>query len=116
MLDRADPNIEIVESARLPGAKTYHGRQGVLDALDNWAGQWDDFQIDVERIVGARDKVVSLLHHPARGKLSGAPVELRVAYVHTIKNGKAVRWEMFPTWEEALEAAGLPEQHVQADS
>jgi ketosteroid isomerase-like protein len=75
--------------------------------LDNWAGQWDDLNFELERIVGAGDRVVCLTHHRGRGKSSG--VELRVAYVHTIRNGKGVRWEMFDTWEEALEAAGLRE-------
>jgi hypothetical protein len=53
--------------------------------------------------------MVCLVHHRGRGKLSGAEVELQVAYVHTIKDGKGVRWEMFATLDEALEAAGLSE-------
>jgi ketosteroid isomerase-like protein len=82
----------------------------VLDALANWAGQWEDFHQDVERIIDAGDQVVGLVCHHGRGKQSGAPVELRLGYVHTIKDGKSVRWEMFGTWSEALKAAGLPHE------
>src|SRR5689334_14899292 len=86
ILDNTDPDIEIVEAADLPGASTYHGHQGLLDALDHWAGAWEDFRMEIERIRDVGDHVVALVHHRARGQVSGAPVELRVAYLHTIKN------------------------------
>lgn len=107
MLDRFDPDIEVTEPAGFPDARTYHGPPGVLEAIANWAGGWQDFHQDVERIIDAGDQVVGLVRHHGRGKQSGAPVELRLGYLHTIKNGKIVRWEMFETWDEALEAAGL---------
>jgi uncharacterized protein len=107
IIERTDPDIKISEAAVMPGARTYHGHQGLLDAIDNWAGQWDDFSVELERIIDAGDRVVSLVHHRGRGKVSGAPVELHVAYVHTIKDCKVVRWQIFETWNEALEAAGL---------
>jgi uncharacterized protein len=109
ILEGCDPDIEIVEGTMMPGARTYQGHQGLLDAIDNWAGQWDDFSVELERITDAGDRVVSLTHHRGRGKVSGAPVELHVAYVHTIKGGKVIRWQIFATWGEALEAAGLRE-------
>jgi uncharacterized protein len=102
----ADPEMEIVESDLLPGPRTYRGPEGLLEAFDNWAGQFDDFSVEVERIACAGDKVVVQARHRGRGKESGVPVEARVSYVHTLRDGKGVRWEMFATWEEALAAAG----------
>ena len=44
-----------------------------------------------------------------RGKGSGVEVEADFAFVFTIRQGKLLRWQMFTSREEALEAAGLPE-------
>jgi ketosteroid isomerase-like protein len=110
ILDASDPHIEVVESPDLLlDPSTYHGRQGLLAALAHWSDEWEGLSVDVERIVGVGDRVVSLVLHRARGKSSGAPVELHMAYVHTLKNRKVVRWEVFATWAQALEAAGLTE-------
>jgi ketosteroid isomerase-like protein len=107
ILDASDPDIEVVEPTELPDGSSYRGHQGLLDALDHWGGEWADIELEVERITGVGDRVVSLIHQRAQGRSSGAPGELRVAYVHTIKNGKCVRWEMFATWDQALEAVNV---------
>jgi ketosteroid isomerase-like protein len=107
ILDASDPDIEVVEPAELPDGSSYRGHQGLLDALDHWGGEWADIELEVERITNVGDRVVSLINQRAHGRSSGAPGELRVAYVHTIKDGKCVRWEMFATWDQALEAVGL---------
>jgi hypothetical protein len=45
----------------------------------------------------------------ARGKTSGAEVDMRRGQVLTLRDGKVVRWRLFRTKEEALEAVGLSE-------
>jgi uncharacterized protein len=112
VLELIDPEFEIVQPPEVPGAKTFRGRQGWLEAVDAWAGQFDDFEMEVERVVGRGDVVVTQVHQRARGRESGAPVEIRVAFVHRARNGKGIRWEQFLTWDEAIEAAGLSGQDV----
>jgi ketosteroid isomerase-like protein len=111
-----DPDVEIVEPFELPGARTYHGHEGLLDAFQTWAGQWDDFRAEPERIIDAGDHVVVLVHQFGRGKASGATVEQRVGYVCTLRDGMLVRWQGFSRFGEALEAVGLSEQDAPADS
>jgi ketosteroid isomerase-like protein len=104
----ADPDIEIIEPPSLPGARTYHGHAGLLAAIDNWAGQWDDFEIELERVIAAgRERVIVLARHHGRGKVSGAEVELRNVNVHTGRDGKAIRWEIFSSLDDAFAAIGL---------
>jgi ketosteroid isomerase-like protein len=43
----------------------------------------------------------------ARG--SGVPVDVVNAVVNTVRNGKVVRMDVYPTSAEALEAVGLRE-------
>jgi ketosteroid isomerase-like protein len=111
-----DPHVEIVEPFGLPGARTYHGHEGLLEAFQSWAGQWDDFRAEPERIIDAGDRVVVLVHQFGRGKASGATVEQRLAYVCTIRDRKLIRWQAFSRFSEALEAVGLSEQDAHADS
>ena len=108
-LEFTDPQVEIVEPFELPGQRTYRGHQGLLEAIQSWAGQWEDFRAEPERIIDAGDRVVVVVHQSGRGKTSGATVEQRIAYVFTIRDGKLSRWEVFLRVDEALEAVGLSE-------
>jgi uncharacterized protein len=108
LLAYADPEIEIVEPPELPGATTYHGHAGMLQAIENWTGQWDEFRVDIERVIEAGpDRVIVFAHHHGRGKASGAPVETRNVNVHTGRDGKVLRWEIFRTLDDAFAAIGL---------
>jgi ketosteroid isomerase-like protein len=108
LLANADPDFEIVEAPALPGATTYRGHDGLLRALDNWAGQWDEFAIDIERVIEAGpERVIVIARHHGRGRSSGAVVELRNVNVHTGRDGKGIRWEMFSSLDEAFAAIGL---------
>jgi ketosteroid isomerase-like protein len=103
-----DPEIEIVEASTPTGGRTYRGHDGLLAAIDNWADQWDDFEIEIERVIEAGSKrVILMTRHSGRGKLSGAEVELHNVNVHTGRDGKVTRWEMFSTLDDAFAAIGL---------
>ena len=52
----------------------------------------------------------------ARGRGSGGEVEMEYWQVWLFRDGKAARWEEYQDRQEALEAAGLSEQDVHADS
>jgi ketosteroid isomerase-like protein len=51
--------------------------------------------------------VVAVARYRGTGKASGVPVETTVAHLYAFEGGKIVRWRMFGTEAEALEAAGL---------
>ena len=104
----SDTELEIVEPASLPGATTYHGIAGLHAAIDNWAGQWDEFDVEIERVIPAgRERVIVLARHSGRGKASGAEVELRNVNVYTGRDGKVIRWEIFSSLDDAFAAIGL---------
>ncbi len=110
-LELVDPEIEVeVVSAGLiefPG--TYRGHDGLRKML---AAFWDSFEnprVEIEECIPIGDEVVVALHFYARGKTSGAEVDMRRGQVWTLRNGKAVRWRLFTTRREALEAVGLRE-------
>ena len=71
---------------------------------------------DPEEFFEAGDRIVVFVRSPARGKGSGVDVVFRPAHVWTMRAGRAVGLEVFPERQKGLEAVGLSEQDVQADS
>lgn len=104
-----DPAIETFEGPELPGASTYSGHAGLATAYDHWAGQWDDFHMELEELIDAGRDVVAVTRHQGTGRASGAAVETLVAYALTVDDGKIVWLRIFDTRVQALEAVGLRE-------
>ena len=109
VLRYVDPEGEVIESPRMPDAQTFQGHDGFVAAIEHWSGEFDDFQVEIERLIDDRDAVIAYVRQCGRGMQSGVPVETRVANLYTFRGGRIARWEMFLTLEEALEAAGLRE-------
>jgi ketosteroid isomerase-like protein len=88
----------------------YRGVGGIRRFLTEWLEVWGDYEIDVEEVLAAPDgRVVSLFTHHGKGRQSGVPMDLEMAQIATLRNGKVVRLENYDDRREALEAAGLSE-------
>jgi ketosteroid isomerase-like protein len=85
----------------------YRGHEGLRAFFRQWNEAWEsvDYQLD-DLIDAGGDRVVSVVTRHGRGRSSGAEVEVQVALVWTIRDGKVVRVVWFPTRDEALESAG----------
>ena len=108
-----DPHVEWDVSrspmARLVGQGFYRGHEGLRQFFGAYHEAWEAIEYHCDELIDAGDDVVSVDIEPARGRTSGANVELTQYAVWTIRNEKVVRVVWFPTREEALEAAGLSE-------
>src|SRR3954454_11672623 len=65
-------------------------------------------RIELEDCIAAGEDVVATVHYYGRGKASGAEVDMRHWHVWTFRERKIVRWRVFNTREESLEAVGEP--------
>jgi ketosteroid isomerase-like protein len=106
-LSEVDPDITLDEWQEAPGARTYHGPDGVQAALDNWFETWEWMHVELEELREAGDRVFFSLHQRAKGKGSGVEVEIRSWNVYTFRDGKLTRIQLFLEPGPALEAAGL---------
>ena len=77
--------------------------------MQEWLSPWDDFRLTVEGFSDADDRVVVPFRVHARGRGSGVEVERRWAHIWTMRDGKAVRFEVTLDPEQALKAVGLEE-------
>jgi ketosteroid isomerase-like protein len=87
-------------------AGTRHGPAGFLRATEEALEAFEDYRVEVEELIDAGEAVVVPVRISGRGRASGAKLETRLAHLWVLRNGKAIRGEVYRTTEEALEAAG----------
>jgi ketosteroid isomerase-like protein len=111
-MDRYAEDVVLVvppsESAPEPG--TYEGKEVVGRWFGNWFQSFDrdyHFEIDESRLIG--EQVFIHAWHGGRGRTSGIEVRGELSYVYRVRDGKVARVEIYPTREEAFEAAGVAE-------
>jgi hypothetical protein len=85
------------------------GPEGFLRALEEVAEAFDDYRVDAEEFTDAGDAVVVSVRISGRGKTSGVEQEARLAHLWILRDGQAIRGEVYRTIQDALEAAGLSE-------
>jgi ketosteroid isomerase-like protein len=108
-LDPVDAEIEVFDHDIPDARNPYRGVEGVTEWLSDFAAAWDHFEMDLERVIGAGARVVSLFRIRAVGAGSGAPVERGDAMVWTFRDDKLVRLDYFNDQAAALEDVGLRE-------
>src|SRR5579859_6504481 len=104
------PDHEFVALASAFEGGSYRGARGYRDWLQSAqnAGDWE-MRVEQVTAIGA-DRVLAVTPTSFQGKSSGVPLrEERVASIMTVREGKIIRTEVYPSPEEALEAAGLKE-------
>jgi ketosteroid isomerase-like protein len=85
------------------------GIEGARSFIQAWNEAWDDWEIEVEALHDAGDRVVAIVRQRGRSKVSGVPVDMSFAQVWTIRDGKETRMEMYADPADALKAVGLEE-------
>ena len=93
-----------------PGQDEFRGFAGFAEFLSEWLDPYEEWSVDLERVLDAGGpKVAAVLHQQGRMKGGSSWVELRYGIVYMVKGGKMQRADVYATPEEALEAAGLSE-------
>ena len=90
-----------------PISGVYHGHDGVRQYFHEWLESFEAHEARAERFIDAGDDVIVSLRLTGRGKASGVEVEMTRSNVYRIRDGLAIRVELFETETEALEAVGL---------
>ncbi len=89
--------------------QVYEGVDGARTFLSEWMEAWEDWELELEALHDAGDRVVALVHQRGTSKAAGMPVEMSFAQVFTLRDGKQSRMEMYSDRDEALAATGLSE-------
>jgi len=88
----------------------YHGTAGVERFLNEWLAVWDDYEMQLDDVFAAPDgRVVSLIHHRGKGQTSGLGLDMEMAQIATVCDGKITRLDNYDDRAQALEAVGHAE-------
>ena len=70
---------------------------------------YEDFRVEAEEYVDAGDTIVVVARARGTARGSGMHMDQRSAQAWTVRGGKPIRMEQYPTREDALKAVGLEE-------
>jgi ketosteroid isomerase-like protein len=92
----ADPEIEVhmAEGSDSPVGldDVYYGPDGYCRAMEEWAGAWRDWRVELEDVVEvAPDKILITGRHIGEGLASGAEIEQWGAVLYAFRRGKILR-------------------------
>src|SRR5215207_4605913 len=99
--DSVDTNAEWIPD-RSVGEAPRRGRDSVLEFFRDRASMFDEFEAEIEQLL-------AFVRLTGSGAASGAPFEIRIAHLWTLRNGRIVRGEGYRARGEALDALGLRE-------
>jgi ketosteroid isomerase-like protein len=80
--------------------------------LENWAryfSGWRDYRSELKELIDAGGSVVVVIVENVRIADSETEIEREIFQLWTLRDRRVVRWRVFETRDQALEAAGLSE-------
>jgi ketosteroid isomerase-like protein len=105
-----DPAVVWDASASgMPSAGVYHGHEGVERFFRDWLATWSDYEIETSEYIDEGDAVVVVYRQAGTGRGSGIRAERHFFGVYDLRDSKVVRFRMFESREQALDAADLRE-------
>ena len=104
-----DDDVVTRRLAPAPDPGTWRGREALLKVVADWVGMFEEFKMHGEEFLDAGDQVVMRVAQEGRGRGSTVPVKATFWFVHTLRDGKVVNFDMYATRSQAFEAAGLRE-------
>jgi ketosteroid isomerase-like protein len=88
-------------------AGTRRGPEGFLQGAQDALDAFEEYRVEPQDFIDAGDAVVVPVRISGRGKASGAMLEVRLVHLWVLRNGKAIRNEIYRTTAEALAAVEL---------
>ncbi len=92
-----------------PEQQIYAGPEGAMQFMAEWADAWDNWEMEAEEYIDAGERVVVIVNQRGRSKATGIPVEMRFGQVWTLRDGQAIRMQLYADPDEAIKAVGLSE-------
>jgi ketosteroid isomerase-like protein len=92
-----------------PTAGVLHGHEGVEQFFRDWLGTWTDYEVEFHEFLDAGDSVVVVFRQSGTGRESGIHTDREFFAIYDLERSKVVRYRMYDSRAEALEAAGLSE-------
>jgi ketosteroid isomerase-like protein len=106
MLQYIHPEFEVTTPPGLAAEPdTYRGHDGIRRWFDEFYEAMDQVRLEPHDFIAVGDRVVVPFTLRARGRTTGLVAEQEAVQVWTMRDGRAVRADVFATLDEAMAAA-----------
>ena len=85
----------------------YRGHEGLRRFVSDMSEEWDEVRFEVDEIQDAGELLVATGRVKARGRASGVNLDVPLALVGRLREGKVAYVRFYPDRDEAFEAGGL---------
>ena len=102
------PDAEYHAAREDPDSAVHRGIDAIRKQFASWLEAYPDLRLEILEAEGKGDQVF-LVRFVGHGGASSIPIEMELAHVYTMRDGKAARVVEYMDRKEALKAAGLNE-------
>jgi ketosteroid isomerase-like protein len=102
-----DFEVVMIGPDYLPQRLETSGPDGFREAWLDWTSPFESFSVEVEEVLDAGDKVVSLVRQRGRTRTGGVEIQSEAAAVWTVRDGRLARVEFHLDRAQAMRSAGL---------
>ena len=88
---------------------THRGIDAIRAQFARWYDAYPDLRVEPQEAKSSGDRVFLWVRFSGHGGGSGVPIDMQLAHVWTLRDGKAARVVEYFDRAEALEAVGLAE-------
>jgi ketosteroid isomerase-like protein len=103
------PDGEYHAAREDPDSAVHRGIDAIRRQFASWHEAYPDLRVDVLDAEANGDQVLLWVRFVGHGAASGIPLEMELAHLYTMRDGKAAKVVEYMDRNEALEAAGLSE-------
>lgn len=115
-LDFWHEDAEYHTSPADPDSAVHLGIEAIRRQFASWEEAYPDLKVEPLEAKEGGDHVFVWVRFVGHGASSGLPIEMELAHVYTLRDGRAVRVVEYLDRGEALAAAGLAEQEARSAS
>jgi ketosteroid isomerase-like protein len=107
-LDIWHPGGVYVNSASDPDPGVHRGIEAVRRQIRQWVDAYPDLQVEPLEIQTNGDRAFVWVRFSGHGAESGVPMDMELAHVNTVEDGKLRSIEEYQERADGLRAVGLP--------
>jgi ketosteroid isomerase-like protein len=101
------PHAEYHAAREDPDSAVHRGIDAIRQQFASWHEAYPDLRVEVLDAQASGDQVFLWVRFVGHGATSGIPLEMELAHLYTMRDGKAPKLVEYMDRNEALEAAGL---------
>ena len=103
------PDAEYHAAREDPDSAVHRGIDAIRQQFASWQEAYPDLKVEILEAEGNGEQVFLWVRFSGHGAASGIPLQMELAHVYTLRDGKAACVVEYMDRDEALRAAGLSE-------